>query len=146
MSNKFWENKSLESFTSEEWESLCDRCGKCCTLRLEDIDDGALYSTNIVCKYFALEHSQCQCYTRRSELVPDCLTLTPKLVREINWLPSTCAYLLIRDGVPLPDWHPLISGSPLSVETNGHSIREKVISEYDVHPDDIENFILDQNW
>ena len=35
---EFWESKKLTEFTKDEWESVCDRCGKCCLLKLIDHD------------------------------------------------------------------------------------------------------------
>ena len=41
-SDKWWKNKSLAELNTEEWEALCDGCGKCCTVKIEDVDTGAL--------------------------------------------------------------------------------------------------------
>ena len=44
LKNNFWK-KNIKSFSKEEWEALCDRCGKCCLIKLQDED--TLYITNI---------------------------------------------------------------------------------------------------
>ena len=143
---RFWEEKSLQEMSTDEWESLCDHCAKCCTIRLEDIDTGNIYSTNVVCRFLAQDTCQCQCYGERSTLVPDCITMTPDILNKLDWLPSTCAYHLVREKQPLPNWHPLETGKKDSTLESGNSIKGKVISEEETHPDDIENFILESNW
>jgi len=32
----FWKTKNMAEMSPSEWESLCDSCGKCCCIRLED--------------------------------------------------------------------------------------------------------------
>lgn len=134
---RFWEHKSLDELDSEEWEALCDGCGRCCLLKIEDEDSGLLFYTNVVCEYYDNDHSRCSHYADRSLLVPDCIKVTPEVARTQNWLPATCAYRLLAEGRPLYDWHPLISGDPASVQAAGISVRDKVIPEQYVHPDEL---------
>ena len=49
MSKPFYETKSLSEMTNEEWESLCDGCGKCCLEKLVFEDDESLAFTNVAC-------------------------------------------------------------------------------------------------
>ncbi len=134
---RFWERKSLAELDTDEWEALCDGCGRCCLLKIEDVDSGQLFYTNVVCEYF--DNSRCRCtqYTDRSLLVPDCIKVTPEVAATQKWLPDTCAYRLLAEGKPLYDWHPLISGKRTSVHKAGISVRDKVVSEQFVHPDEL---------
>ena len=70
------------------------------------------------------------------------MRLTPARLREIDWLPTTCAYRLVDEGEPLPDWHPLISGDPESVHRAGMSVRGWTVSEDDVG--DFEHHLIDR--
>jgi len=125
----FWITKTLQELTCNEWESLCDGCAKCCTLKIEDVDDGTIYDTNVVCRYLNLESCQCQCYDERSQRVPDCITLTKDNLSSINFMPPSCSYRLILEGKPLPKWHHLISHIQEKIHDDGHSVKGKVISE-----------------
>ena len=111
MRERFWE-LPIESLDREEWEALCDGCGKCCLHKLEDEVTGELFPTNVACRLLDRQACRCSNYKFRKALVPDCVRLDLKQLREIDWLPSTCAYRLRGDGKPLPDWHYLVSGEP----------------------------------
>ncbi|HBM89380.1 MAG TPA: hypothetical protein DD437_12605, partial [Rhodobiaceae bacterium] len=78
----------------------------------------------------------------RSVKVPDCVTLTPKNVQQLNWMPSTCAYRLLANGEDLPWWHPLVSGEKESVHLAGMSVRGRTVSEDEVDPTDLEGRIV----
>ncbi|RUW12371.1 YcgN family cysteine cluster protein, partial [Mesorhizobium sp. M1A.F.Ca.IN.022.05.2.1] len=98
MNAPFWKTKTLEAMTPDEWESLCDGCGKCCLSKLEDEDTGEIYWTSVGCRLFDAEKCLCSDYANRLARVPDCVGLTPQNVRTITWLPKTCAYRLVAEG------------------------------------------------
>ncbi|WP_347989260.1 YcgN family cysteine cluster protein [Methylomonas sp. AM2-LC] len=137
---KFWESKTLAEMTTEEWESLCDNCGKCCLHKLEDEDTGEIAFTRVVCEFIDLESCRCTRYKDRTILVPDCIDLKQHDFAAYTWLPATCAYRLLTDGKPLPDWHPLISGTAESVKDAGVSITSYAIKESQV--EDLEDHII----
>jgi uncharacterized cysteine cluster protein YcgN (CxxCxxCC family) len=138
---KFWETKTLAQMSAEEWESLCDNCGKCCLHKLEDEDTGELAFTSVCCDLIDLETCRCTRYSERCTLVPDCIDLKQHDFAEYNWLPATCAYRLLTDGEPLPDWHPLVSGNPESVKDAGVTITSYAIKESQV--EDMEDHIIE---
>jgi uncharacterized cysteine cluster protein YcgN (CxxCxxCC family) len=130
---RFWESKSLVGMTLVEWEALCDGCGKCCLHKLEDEDTGELFHTNVACRLLDLATGRCSRYSDRFRWAPDCVRLTPAEVRQINWLPATCAYRLRAEGRPLPDWHPLCTGDPDSTRRAGASVCGWAIPERRAH-------------
>ena len=138
----FWEVKTLEQMSREEWESLCDGCGKCCIHKLEDEETGELHATNVACRLLDRRSGRCTDYKHRKLYVPECVRLTPRLVRDIEWLPATCAYRLRGDGKPLPDWHYLVSGDRDAVHRAGESVRGWTVSETDVV--DFENHLIER--
>ncbi|QTA85921.1 YcgN family cysteine cluster protein [Desulfonema magnum] len=139
----FWKTKSLSQMTHEEWESLCDGCGLCCLRKLEDMDTGEVFYTDVACFLLDIKKCRCKSYQNRTLLVPTCMILEPAKVKEIRWLPKTCAYRLLAEGKELPWWHPLRSGSDQTVHEAGISIRDKVISEKYVHPEQLTDHIVE---
>ncbi len=140
----FWESKTLEEMSEQEWEALCDGCGRCCLIKLEDEDSGEIFHSDVRCRL--LDNNSCQCtdYLRRKEKVPDCIKLTIKNVRKINWIPPSCAYLRLAQGRGLASWHPLVSGDPETVVEAGVSVRGRTVAENQVAPDEWENHAA--NW
>lgn len=138
----FWLTKTLEEMSPDEWESLCDGCGRCCLNKLEDWNTAEIYWTNIACSQLDCQTCRCISYETRFDIVPDCIDLTPEKVRQIDWLPPTCAYRLVKEGRDLFDWHPLKSGTPQSVHEAGISVRGRVVPEADLTPEDFEDYVV----
>lgn len=130
----FWRSKSLAEMTTDEWEQLCDGCGKCCLEKLEDIDTGEIHYTNVACRLLDMNNLRCRRYTTRQRWVPTCAKLTPENIQTLSWMPSTCAYRLLARGEDLPAWHPLITGEASSTHAAGQSARGRIISERTAGP------------
>lgn len=126
----------MAEMSPQEWESLCDNCGKCCCIRLEDEVTADIYITDVACKLFDPATCKCTDYANRSEKVPDCVTLTKDNVAQLNWMPRTCAYRLVSEGKDLPDYHHLISGSRETIHEVGMSVQDAVTSEIFVSEDE----------
>ncbi|SFJ85330.1 hypothetical protein SAMN03159338_2557 [Sphingomonas sp. NFR04] len=142
LTNKFWEDLPLEALDRAQWEALCDGCGKCCLHKLEDEETGELFATNVACKLLDRRMGLCKDYKHRRAYVPECVRLTTRNVRDIEWLPTTCAYRLRANGEKLPDWHYLVSGDREAVHKAGESTRGWTISEDDAG--DLEHHMTDR--
>lgn len=141
MRERFWE-LPLEELDAEEWEALCDGCGRCCLVKLQDEDSGEVAFTNVACAYLDDQACRCTVYAERHRHVPDCLSVTPDLAAHFDWLPVTCACRRRAHGQALNAWHPLISGRPDSVREAGISVAGRVVSERGVAEDDLEEHIV----
>ena len=137
----FWKTKSLDEMSAEEWESLCDGCGRCCLHKLEDEETGEVVYTEVACRLLDLESCRCGDYADRQRLVHDCVILTPDEVGRLAWMPPTCAYRRIDEGRDLASWHRLVSGDMESVHRAGVSVRGRSVAERDAG--DLEDHIVD---
>jgi len=138
----FWQRKKLTELTPEEWESLCDGCGRCCLKKLQDEGSGRVVYTDVACKLLDRNRCRCRRYTRRHELVPDCVALNASDDSTFDWLPTTCAYRKLAAGKPLEWWHPLVSGDRDTVHRAGISVRGRTLAERDVAADDLDTRIV----
>lgn len=127
----FWRTKSLAQLSDAEWESLCDGCGRCCLVKLEDEDTGRILATDVACRLFDADRCTCHDYPNRTARVPDCLQLTPQLVAELKWLPPSCSYRLVHEGKDLPEWHHLKTGSRATIHEVGASVRGRISVQED---------------
>ena len=138
----FWREKSLAEMTAAGWESLCDGCARCCMIKLEDEDTGEVHYTSLVCDLLDIDRCRCTRYPARHELVPDCIEFSADLAETLSWLPASCAYRRLAEGLDLPDWHPLVSGDPDSVHDAGISVRGRVARAGGVDEDALQNHIV----
>jgi uncharacterized protein len=134
-----WE-RPLASLNPEEWEALCDGCGKCCLHKLEDEVSGEVFPTNVACKLLDRRMGRCSDYAHRFKTVPDCIKLDLRQLEKMTWLPSTCAYVRRLYDQPLPRWHYLLTGSRDSIHKAKASTRGWTVSEDEAG--DLEDHIL----
>ena len=145
LAKRFWEKKPLTKMSQDEWEALCDGCGKCCLNKLEDEETEEVALTRVACRL--LDDATCRGshYENRHQFVPDCIVLKPEnLDTHAYWMPLTCAYRLLWQGKPLYDWHPLISGDPDSVHRAGISVQNNTVSEFDTPFEEWEDHIIEE--
>jgi uncharacterized protein len=140
----FWEAKSLKDMSRPQWEQLCDGCGQCCMLKIEEEESGKIFITRLACKLLDIGSCRCSSYPDRHDFVPDCVVLKPETVDTYAWLPRTCAYRLLAEGKPLEWWHPLVSGDPDTVHQAGISVRTWARSEKGVKPSAITRYIIEE--
>ena len=137
----FWETKTLGEMTREEWESLCDGCGRCCLYILHNEETGDVFETDVGCKLFDAKRRRCTDYANRAARVPDCVTLTAENVARLTWMPKSCAYRRLSEGRGLAKWHPLISGTRDSVVKAGKAVPPDLIPEGEIDDDMLESRI-----
>ncbi len=140
---RFWETVPMNKMSDKEWEALCDGCGRCCLNKLEDPDTGHVALTRVACRLLDDETCRCGQYDIRHQFVPECIKMTPAtLPLHAYWLPKTCAYKRLHEGDTLPDWHPLLTGTPQTVHDAGISVQGWTIPEFEVDEEDWENHII----
>jgi len=121
----------LLSLDQNEWEALCDGCGRCCLVKLEDEDTGKVHYTNVACRFLDTETCRCTDYANRCTIQPDCVKLSPDDLSVLNIMPTTCAYRLMHEGHPAnPDIRLL-------------KVTHRVLSESDVPDDQLPCYVVD---
>ena len=144
MRKKFWKNIPIEQLTNEEWEAICDGCGKCCLIKLQSDAESIPLYTSLACQFLNTKTCKCKVYASRKKKKHDCLILTPDSLKKVaKWLPNSCAYRLVHEKKDLPDWHHLNSKNYDSVHMTRNSIQNLAISEMFVAEEDYENFIVE---
>jgi len=142
----FWQSKSLTEMNRDEWESLCDHCGKCCLLKLQDDDandkEESVYYTNVVCNLFDKDDGHCTDYWNREERVPTCIRLTQDNLADLEWMPPSCSYKRVMEGRGLAKWHHLITGDKNTIHEKNQSVLGRVVFENEVDEEDLEEHIV----
>jgi uncharacterized cysteine cluster protein YcgN (CxxCxxCC family)/dihydrodipicolinate synthase/N-acetylneuraminate lyase len=123
----FWQRKRLDEMTASEWDSLCDRCGRCCLQSIRADDSSKVYRLDIGCIVQDPTTGGCSDYANRKSLFPDCFHISPENIAAADWLPDTCGYRRIHRGQDLEWWHPLVSGTLESVAAAGMSAAGRLV-------------------
>ena len=119
-SDNWWETTPLEHMSDEQWESLCDGCGKCCMVKIWH--NSVVKTTQVGCQLLDIRTAKCKDYTNRQHMVSNCVKVTLDTIDTPGLLPDSCAYKLIRNNKPLYSWHHLISGDKKTIVEQHASI------------------------
>lgn len=139
----WWETKSLENMTHDEWESLCDGCGKCCLVKIQDLSTERLFFTDVACQLLDHETGRCSDYCNRQKIVPDCVKLSKDNLYDLEWMPPDCAYRRLYENKPLPSWHPLVTGNPNSTNEMGAGVAGMpMTSELEIGDGELEDHVV----
>lgn len=158
LEDKFWLKKALAEMNQDEWEAICDGCGKCCLHTFIDSDeqDETFESTNvlregeeiiytaIVCRYLDTKKCFCTEYEQRTTLVPSCVKLTKDNIDDIFFMPPSCSYRRLHEGRGLASWHPLLNnGSKAVMHRMGISVKGRVMKDNQIDMELFEDYIAD---
>lgn len=158
LEENFWLKKSLAEMNNDEWEAICDGCGKCCLHTFIDSDeqdegfenadvlrDGEeIIYTAIVCRYLDTKKCFCTEYENRTRLVPSCVKLTKDNIDDIFFMPPSCSYRRLHEGRGLASWHPLLNnGSKAVMHRMGISVKGRVMKDNQIDMDLFEDYIAD---
>ncbi len=146
MRHRFWEQFGLEELNEDEWEALCDGCGRCCLHKFDYDTDDTIRYTKVACRLLDCDTCRCRHYEARKKIVTNCIKITTENIESVlHWLPQTCAYRLLHENRPLFDWHYLISGSRDTVHQSGISVKGLAVSETEIPLEELENHMLEEN-
>ena len=141
---EFWLKTDLLQMNHEQWESICDGCGKCCLQQLEDEDTKQLIFTDVACDLLDTNSCRCTDYENRSTRVPSCMTMRPDNVQECaEFAPPSCSYRLLLEGKDLPHWHHLKSGDSGTIHNAGESVSGRVRAAASIDLDKLEDYAVD---
>ncbi|ATD00803.1 MAG: YcgN family cysteine cluster protein [Pseudomonadota bacterium] len=158
LEDKFWLKKSLAEMNNDEWEAICDGCGKCCLHTFIDSDEQEesfestdvlregeeIIYTAIVCRYLDTKKCFCTEYENRTSLVPSCVKLTKDNIDNIFFMPPSCSYRRLHEGRGLASWHPLLNnGSKAVMHRMGISVKGRVMKDNQIDMDLFEDYIAD---
>jgi len=133
----------LKALNDSDWEALCDQCGRCCLIKLEDEQTNEVFYTNVVCRLYDIEKGCCSDYANRKQFVPDCVVIKSFSDEIYSQLPKTCAYRLRYNNEALPQWHPLVGGGKQRMQQDDISIKNRAVSEEFIHQEQLEDHIID---
>ena len=139
---RFWERYSLAEMTDAEWEAVCDGCGQCCQIKLEDPDSRERALTDVVCRLMDVATARCSDYEHRFARVPECLQLSRETLSVYEWLPDSCGYRRLHEHRSLAGWHPLRAGNDRRMREKGICVAGRVYSEAAVPDEALSDHII----